>query len=269
VPVSEKSQVVAGEVANPAEQRRRGGRGGRPALSAMGATVRGSNTGTTTSVGDSLEESDSSGRPRAPWGVILSILILSSSAGVAGAQTVPLPPPVEEVTDTVDDIVDEVKEDVGDKTKAVNKLKKRASREAKKTTRDAERTTDAIRQGDAADETEVQTRASPRAQDRDKKQRDRKNKRRNTTAQEGNSRGDENEDGDVNTLVDAGNEIEGAQVESAQPAPEPTERRESLPLTGFDPRALTAMGFGLIAAGVLLLVSYPSGRGQVPERVQP
>jgi hypothetical protein len=223
----------------------------------MGATVRGTNTGGTVIAGDSPEEADSSGSPRAPWGVILSILILSSSAGVAGAQTVPLPPPVEEVTDTVDDIVDEVKEDVGDKTKAVNKVKKRASREAKESKRDAEKTTDAIRQGVADDGTEVQTRAAPRAQDRDKKQRDRKNKRRNTTAQEGDSRGDKNENGDVNTLVDAGNEIEGAQVESAQPAPEPTDRRESLPLTGFDPRALAVVGFGLIGAGVLMLAMRP------------
>jgi hypothetical protein len=227
--------------------------GVRPALSAMGATVRASSSSTHARVGDEPDEGDSSGRSRAPWALILAGLIVSASAGVAAAQSVPVPPPTSEVSDTIDD-VDGVKDDVVDQTKAVtNKVKRKATRAVSRSERVARETVVEIQDAVSGNKRPAETRVATRTKAADKKPGDKRD-HRDATAQEGDSRGDENEDGDINTLVDAGNEIEGTRVESARAAPDPTRRQETLPLTGLDPRALSLTGLSLISAGLLLVV---------------
>jgi hypothetical protein len=223
----------------------------------MGATVRGSNTGGTSSAGDPPEEADSSGSPRPPWGLILAALIIAGSTGIASAQTTSVTPPLEEATRVVDETVDKAKATIEDQTTDVTKkVEEQASRVLDKSKRVTGDTTDTLGRGVTKDGTRAEARAAPRNKAREKATRDKK-KRGDTTAQAGGSRGDKNEGGDINTLVDAGNEIEGAQAESKQPAPEPTDRRKSLPLTGFDPRTWAVVGFGLIGAGVLVLAMRP------------
>jgi hypothetical protein len=225
----------------------------------MGATVRGSTTTLNTSAGDAPDEGDSSGRSRARWALILAgLLIVSGSMGMAAAQTVPVASPIEDVTETVDDVIVEVKDEVSDKTKSVTgKVTKKARRAVRKSERVTHEAVAEIKQTVAGDEHTSETRVATQAQAKNKKKNkkpSRERKRRDTTAQE-DDQGEKNEDGDVNTLVDAGNEIEGTRVRSAQVAPEPESRQESLPLTGFDPRALALIGFGLISAGLLLLAT--------------
>jgi hypothetical protein len=204
------------------------------------------------------EDGDSAGGRRARLGLVLAGLMVVGAPSLASAQIVPVavPTPVEDVTEEVTDTVDEVTKELKKRAKKARRKASQAVDDANRATKNATRKT---RRDPRQHETKVAPRATPQAKGKARKP-DRKRNRRDRTAQEENSRGDKNENGDINRLVDAGDEIEGTQVEALQVEPEPQGRREALPLTGFDPRTFVLMGFTMIVAGIILVTARPRPR---------
>lgn len=194
-------------------------------------------TRTTASDHERSGEGDSSGRRWARLGLTLVGLILVGSRSVAAAQIPPLPDPPR-IEDTVRQTVDGIEDTADD---VAGKLREQA-----------DSAQDMVEESLHAPRHEGQTQTRTAGAHRTRGEPQRPTEGAEELAQD-RGRGKKNEDGDINRLVDAGDEIEGTQVEGNQNDPGRDPGR-TLPLTGFDPRSLAAGGLAMIAAGLVLLM---------------
>jgi hypothetical protein len=210
---------------------------------------------------------------------LAGLVLLLAWPGLAAAQvpSAPTPSPIKEVTDKVQETVDQVDEELEEQTKSIGEDSQKgaslpieeASRTIKNATRTVENATRALTNasrhlGDqerGAGQELSQPKADEKARGESQPGTKGKDSRRsNRTSQKSSG----NREGDVDRLVDAGNEIEANEVQPLPDDEEPRGRQESLPLTGFQPHAFILMGLMMMVVGALMLAASGPPRHPVP-----